>query len=126
MTFARDYTPALRRTAQMFYNPNPPVSVAIAFRLALAELALPMPPAAAKRAMLESVISVLALRWAEALERMIELLGETPKGLTFAAALEQALREKSLSKPPLELEHGMLMAAFQISSAGRIPGAPDA
>lgn len=123
---ARDYTPALRRTAALFHEPTPPATVAAAFEQALRELGLPKPPRNVTRAMLESVISVLALRWAEALERMIVLLGEQPKGLSFQAAFEQALREKKLTKPPAELEQGMLLAAFEIVSTGRIPGAPDA
>jgi len=60
------------------------------------------------------------------LERMVELLGSTPRGLTFGAAMDQALRELGLPTPPAEVEEVLLVASLKIIAGGRVPGCPDA
>lgn len=63
------------------------------------------------------------------LERMVELMGNAREGerVTFGAALAQASAELGIAvRTGSEDEKLLLTAAFQVISAGRIPGAPDA
>ncbi len=59
------------------------------------------------------------------LMRMVELLGDRPKGLTFGSALAQACTELDLH-PPRPVQVALLSAAFKIMTRGKLPGCPDA
>lgn len=59
--------------------------------------------------------------------RMVELLGSGNKtGLTYGAAMEQAIAELGLPKPPVVVAAALLSAALKIIGSGRVPGCPDA
>lgn len=68
-----------------------------------------------------------ALRFAPVLERMVELLVNTPGPVTFGGALRDAAAELGI---PVEsgsaVESALLRAAFGIVSTRRLPGYPDA
>ncbi len=67
------------------------------------------------------------LRFAGVLERMVELLVNTPGPVSFASALRDASAELGIPvEPGSDAESALLCAAFQIVSSGRLPGCPDA
>jgi len=64
---------------------------------------------------------------ARVLERMIELLSSKTQRYTYGVALAQACRELGVQvERNSKEEQALLTAAFQVTSTGRIPGAPDA
>jgi hypothetical protein len=65
-------------------------------------------------------------KYAPVLQRTVELLGkEGAEKLTFGAALVLAASELN-TVIPKHLEAPLLLSAFKIIAAQRIPGAPDA
>lgn len=78
---------------------------------------------------MEAVITERVRELSQVLARMVELMGNPPKGerVTFGGALAQASGELGITvRTGSEDESLLLRTAFQIISGGRIPGAPDA